>query len=143
MKGYIILDNYSTIDNYIVIENLNYILTNENVEKTVGVGGFTENRELVALYVDDKDLFFLHEYKKIKLDVKNMECSNFYIDKNMTCFEIALSDEVIIKIVREPVVNANMLLVGEDAEEFDILLYFKNNFLENEHLRNEFIQKYK
>lgn len=142
MQKPIILDNYSTIEDYIVIENSNYILTNEKNGKTMGVGGFDENKELVALYVNNNELFFLHKDTSFKLDVENVECSNFYIDKKLTCFEITLFDLVIIKIIRAPIVDAKMLLIGENIEEFDILLYLKNNCLETKNLRNEFIQKY-
>lgn len=56
----IIMNNYSKTGTYIILESSGYSVVEKNKVKLVrqGVGGFSEDGQVVGIYVKDNKLFF-------------------------------------------------------------------------------------
>jgi len=65
----IILRNYSKINTCIQIDKLRYTVVEKTGDIRQGVGGFSEDGELLGLYIDDGKLYFRYN---------NKTCFKFY-----------------------------------------------------------------
>lgn len=124
----IILDNYSTIGTYIILESSGYSIVEEDEElfNFQGVGGFTEDGELVGIYVKDNKLFFYYNGKSFEASAENLICTNQYISRTERCFRVTIGEQKICEIVYKPYIDPGMIYYDADPEEFDVLLYLSN-----------------
>lgn len=121
----IILDNYSKIDTYIVLESMGYKIVEEDKVQLVrqGVGGFSEDNELLGIYVETDKFFFLYKVKKYNVNPDEIICTNEMIGNGKRNFQVKIKDHIVCDIVYKPYISPYVLTFGDDEDEFDFLLY--------------------
>ena len=136
----IIMDNYSTIETYIILEPSGYSIVEEDKVQLVsqGVGGFSEDEELVGIYVEDDKLFFYYNGKSFEASIDNLICTNKYVTRSDRCFSVTIGGQNICTIVYEPFIDPGMIFYDADPEEFDFLLYL-SGLLENKDSMKRFM----
>ncbi|CAM4410031.1 hypothetical protein BAMA_24695 [Bacillus manliponensis] len=134
----ITLRNYSKLGSYIVINNSTYFITETKEGDTIvqGVGGFSENGQLVGVYVEDNTLFFLYNGQSFKEPIDDLICTNNYVSKLERCFRINIREQDICNIVYEPFIDPGMIHYDADPEEFDVLLYISGLLKGRDSMRN-------
>lgn len=131
MKRQIVLDNYNCFGEYILWDGSNYTLI-KNVFKSInGLGGFTEDNMLVGLFEDNNNLYFIWGNKEYEIVIDTCICSFDYISGNQRCFSVESDGICICKYIYKPFLDPHYLLNGSDGEEYDFLLYLKNNVMKN------------
>ncbi|HEX9063318.1 MAG TPA: hypothetical protein VF941_24360, partial [Clostridia bacterium] len=97
----IILENYPKINTRIIIENDTYSIQKaDNVNKPIqGVGGFSEDGQLVGVFVDNHKLCFLFKKKVYQTTPSDLKCTNTYTAKSQRCFCIIIGNEKVCEIV--------------------------------------------
>lgn len=121
----IIMNNYSKKGTFIILEPGGYSIVEKDKVQLVrqGVGGFTEDEELVGIYVKDHKLFFYHNGQSFEASIDNLICTNNYVTRSDRCFNVTIGGQNICKIVYEPFIDPGMIFYDADPEEFDFLLY--------------------
>ena len=136
----IIMNNYSTIGTYIILEPSGYSIVEKNKVQVVrqGVGGFTEDEELVGIYVEDNKLFFYYNGKSFEASIDNLVCTNNYVRRSDRCFSVSIGGQNICTIVYKPFIDPGRIFYDADPKEFDVLLYL-SEILENEDSMKRFM----
>ena len=120
----IILDNHSKYNTYIIIENEKYSVVDaesiEGIEQ--GDGGFSENGDLLGLYVDKDKLYFQYNNNNYEAKAHDIECTNIILNDGKREFKVKIKDLLICDIVYKPYIDPLALIVGSDDDEFDFLL---------------------
>ena len=121
----ILLDNYSKINTYIKITTEGYSIINANNKNRIenGKGGFSEDGELLGLYIDDDKLYFQYNDKSYETKPDEINCTNEILDDGKRDFQVKINDVLVCDIVYKPYVNPLALIFGDDEDEFDFLLY--------------------
>ena len=122
----IILRNYSTIDTCIQIDNSGYTVVKKKYDIREGVGGFTENGELLGLYIYDDKLYFQYNNKKYEAKPNEINCTNKMLNDGKYNFQVKINDVLVCNIIYKPYISTFVLTFGDDADEFDFLLYLSN-----------------
>ncbi|MDQ0885084.1 hypothetical protein QFZ81_000172 [Paenibacillus sp. V4I9] len=125
------LNNYSTTGTYIIMDSTGYsIVEKDKVEQArQGVGGFSEDGQLLGIYVEANEGFFLYNDNNYKINPDNIICSNIKIDNGERCFRIEINNQVVCDITYKPFISPLLLAFEEDEEEFDFLLYLSSLLL--------------
>lgn len=141
MNTDILLRNYSEYKKNIIWNgNKHKVVNTETINKPErGIAGFTENKNMVGVFVRDNDAFFLIDDKEYKIDIDNFQCSNTYQDKKTRQFKFINQSDVICEIVYEPYIDPGMVIYDSDPEDFDFLLFLSNNILHNKEILKNFI----
>jgi hypothetical protein len=123
----IIMRNYFSLETYILLEPSGYSIVNKNEVQSVsqGVAGFSEDEQLVGIYVEDNKFYFYYNGKSFEATVDNFICTHQSLTSSSsdTCFRVTICGQTICEIVYEPYVTFEMILHGIDPEEFDFLIY--------------------
>ena len=135
----IILKNYSTIDTYIQIDNTGYTVVNKKCGIRQGIGGFSENGELLGLYIENDKLYFQYNNKKYETKANKVICTNKILNDGKRYFQVKINDILVCDIVYKPYVNPLALIFGDDEDEFDFLLHL-SKLLKSEELILNFIK---
>ena len=137
----VIMNNYSETETYISLEPSGYSIVEEDKVKLVrqGVGGFSEDGQIVGIYVKDSKLFFFYNGKSFETSVNGLICTNTYVSKFERCFSVTIEGQNICSIVYEPFIDPGMIYYDTDPKEFDVLLYL-SELLKNEDSINKFMQ---
>ena len=136
----IIMNNYSKKGTYIILESSGYSIVEKNKAQLVrqGVGGFSEDKELIGIYVQDNKLFFYYNGKSFEATIDNLICTNKYVTRSDRCFSVTIGGQKICTIVYEPFIDPGMIIYDADPKEFDVLLYL-SEILENEDSMKRFM----
>ncbi|MFI8707936.1 hypothetical protein ACIGHG_12800 [Bacillus sp. NPDC077411] len=134
----IILNNYPKIDTYIILEPSGYSIVEKNKVQLVrqGVGGFSEDGQVVGIYVKDNKLFFFYNGQSFETSVDDLICTNSYISKLERCFSVQMGGQNICNIVYEPFIDPGMIYYDADPEEFDTLLYLSGLMKNEDSIKN-------
>lgn len=134
----IILENYPKISTRIIIENGTYSVQKaEEISKPIqGVGGFSEDGQLIGVFVENGKLFFLYNKECYQTIPSDLKCSNIYIAKSQRCFSIIIRDKKVCEIVYSPYIDPGMVFYDADPEEFDVLLYLSGLLEDIETMQN-------
>ncbi|EJO5347065.1 hypothetical protein ACXATD_001834 [Clostridium sporogenes] len=132
----IILRNYSTIDTYIQIDNSGYTVVNKKCDIRQGVGGFSEDGELLGLYIDDDKLYFQYNDKKYETKANEVNCINKVLNDGKRNFQVKINDVLVCDIVYKPYISPFVLTFGDDEDEFDFLLYLSNLMVDENSILN-------
>lgn len=136
----IIMNNYSVAGTYIILETSGYSIVEKNKVQLVrqGVGGFSEDGQVVGIYVKDNKLYFFYNGQSFETSIDNLICINSYLSKLERCFSVIIRGRDICNIVYEPFIDPGMIYYDADPEEFDVLLYL-SELLKNEHSIKRFM----
>jgi len=134
----ITLDNYPKLGSYILISDNSYrIFEDKDQHKLVqGVGGFSENGELVGVYVKEGKLFFFYNGHSFEAPIDALSCTNHYVSKVERCFDVTISGQEVCRIVYEPFIDPGMIYYDADPEEFDALLYMSRLLKDKESMKS-------
>ena len=121
----IILENYSELDTYIKIVEESYTIIFEDSYKNQvnGIGGISEDGELVGIYVIDKKLHFQYNSTSYEVTPRDLMCHCENIDNGKYRFIVKNKGRIICDIEYKPYVSPFVLTFGGDDDEFDFLLY--------------------
>lgn len=124
----IILDNYNRINTYIVIEGSKYKIVRQNELEVIedGVGGFSEDEELLGVYVNQDKLYFVYENDKYETNADELICVRDRLKNGMCNFKVSIKDRLVCDITYKPYISPFVLTFGDDEDEFDFLLYLSN-----------------
>ncbi|WP_180229606.1 hypothetical protein [Bacillus pseudomycoides] len=127
----IILNNYSKIGTYIILEPSGYSIVEKNKVQLVrqGVGGFSEDGQLIGISVDSNKFFFIYNEKKYEAIPDEIICINERTDDGKRNFQVKITDKVVCDITYKPYISPFVLTFGDDEDEFDFLLYLSNLML--------------
>lgn len=127
----IILNNYSKTGTYIILEPSGYSIVEKDKVQLVrqGVGGFSEDGQLLGIYVDSNKFFFIHNEKKYEAIPDEIICINARTDDGKRNFKVKIMDKVVCNITYKPYISPFVLTFGDDEDEFDFLLYLSNLML--------------
>ena len=137
----ILLKDYSQYNTFIQLEAEKYtIVPSKKTGKTEdGIGGFSENNDLLGLYINNGKLYFQYNLNRYEIIPSEVLCSiTKDIDEN-NIFEVKIKNKEICKIVYKPYINPLGLAFGESVDEFDFLEFLRNT-LKNEDSINKFIR---
>lgn len=137
----VIMNNYSKTGTYILLEASGYSIVEKSKVQLVrqGIGGFSEDGQIVGIFVKDNKLFFFYNGKSFETSIKDLICTNTYVSKSKRCFSLTIEGQNICNIVYEPFIDPGMIYYDADPEEFDVLLYL-SELLKNEDSINRFMQ---
>ncbi len=121
----IILENYSELNTYIKIVDESYTIISEDSYKNQvnGIGGISENGELIGIYVIDKKLYFQYNSTSYETTPRDLVCHYEHIDNGKYRFIVKNKGRIICDIEYKPYVSPFVLTFGGDDDEFDFLLY--------------------
>lgn len=141
MSDKIALRNYSEYNQYMIWNgNIYEPIDKDKLEKSEqGIIGYTENKELVGVFVKNSEVFFLNDNIEIRIDTSNFKCSNSYIDKNTRHFKLENQNSLVFESIYEPYIDPGMIIYDSDPEEFDFLLFLSNNILSNKESLENYI----
>lgn len=124
----ILLENYSKKNTYINITPQGYSIIDSNSIKDIenGEGGFSEDGELLGLYVTDNKLYFQYNDKKYKTSPEEIICTNEILDDGNRNFRVKIKDVLVCDIIYKPYISPFVLTFGDDEDEFDFLLYLSS-----------------
>ena len=136
----IILNNYSKIETYIVLDADSYSVVEKNKVQLIrqGVGGFSEDGELLGIYVDNSKFFFLYNNKKFEAKPDEIFCTINRFSNGSNNFKVIIKDKTICDISYKPYISPLALPFGDDEDEFDFLLYL-SKLLHNKNSIQNFI----
>lgn len=121
----IILRNYSTMDICIQIDNSGYSVVNKKSYIRQGIGGFSEDGELLGLYIDNDKLYFQYN-NRYETKPDEIKCTNEILDDGRLNFKVKIKDVFVCDIVYKPYISPFVLTFGDDDDEFDFSLYLSN-----------------
>lgn len=121
----IVLNNYSKSGTYIVLGAESYtIVKKEEVNRErQGVGGFSEDGQILGIYVREGRFFLVYNQKRYEVKLGDLKCTNTYVSKVARRFTVAIGKQTVCDITYEPFIDPGMLVYDADPEEFDFLLY--------------------
>lgn len=125
----ILLDNYSKKNTYIKItpEGNYSIINSENVDDIEdGEGGFSEDGELLGLYIHNEKLYFQYKNKSYETKPNEIICTNKILNNCKRNFKVEIKENIICDIVYKPYISSFALVFEEEEDEFDFLLYLSN-----------------
>ncbi|SDY78491.1 hypothetical protein [Bacillus sp. 166amftsu] len=127
----IILNNYSKAGTYIILEHSGYSIVEKNKIQLLrqGVGGFSEDGQLLGIYVDSDKFFFIHNEKKYEAIPDEVICINERIDDGKRNFKVKIMNKIVCNITYKSYISPFVLTFGDDEDEFDFLLYLSNLML--------------
>ncbi len=124
----IFLDNYSKKNTYIAITSEGYSIVDvhsiNNIED--GEGGFSEEGELLGLYVDGGKLYFQYNNKNYETRPNEINCTNDILDDGKRNFRVKIKEVLVCNIIYKPYISPFVLTFGDEEDEFDFLLYLSN-----------------
>lgn len=137
----IILNNHSKSGTYVIIENSKYRIMKKENSKLVrhGVGGFTEDKEIVGIYLHDDKLYFMYNNTHIEVNQGNLICTNTKLKEEKRHFQVTFNSRTICNIIYKPYINSFILTHDEDEDEYDVLLYL-SNLMKNEDSIERFVK---
>lgn len=137
----ILLNNYSQHDTFIQLETENFtIISSKNTGKIEdGIGGFSENNDLLGLYINNGKLYFQYNLNRYEIIPSEVLCSITKDNEKDNIFEVKIQNKEICKIVYKPFINPLGLAFGESVDEFDFLESLRN-ILKDEDSINKFIK---
>ena len=129
----ILLDNYSKKNTFIKITAEGYSIIDANNINNIenGEGGFSEDGELLGLYIDDGKLYFQYNDKRYETKVNEVDCTNKILKDGKRNFQVKINNVLVCDIVYKPYVNPLALIFGDDEDEFDFLLHL-SKLMKNE-----------
>jgi hypothetical protein len=121
----IILNNYSKIGTYIVLEANSHSIVEKDKVQFVrqGVGGFSEDGELLGIYVDNNKFFFLYNDKEYEIKPDEIFCTIKKYSNGICNFKVDIKDNTVCNISYKPYISPLALSLGDDENEFDFLFY--------------------
>ena len=121
----ILLENYSKKNTDIKINSQGYSIVDANSisEREDGEGGFSEDGELLGVYVMDDKLYFQYKDKSYQAKTDEICCTNQMLDDGRRHFKVKIREGVICDIIYKPYISPLALTFGDDEDEFDFLLY--------------------
>ncbi len=124
----ILLDNYSKKNTYINITPKGYsIIDTNNIDEIEnGEGGFSEDGELLGLYVDEDKLYFQYNDKKYETKPDEINCTNEILKDGKRNFRVKIKNVLVCDIIYKPYISPFVLTFGDKEDEFDFLLYLTN-----------------
>ncbi|URZ04108.1 hypothetical protein [Clostridium felsineum] len=134
----IVLDNYSKKNTYITITTEGYSVIDANSINGIenGEGGFSEDNELLGIYVDDDKLYFQYNDKKYETKPDEIICTNERLKDGKRNFKVKIKDILVCDIVYKPYISPFVLTFGDDEDEFDFLLYLSNLMVDENSILN-------
>lgn len=137
----VFLDNYSRENTYINITSEGYsIVDSQSVnEIECGEGGFTEEGELLGIYVRDEKLFFQYNNKSYETKPDEIKCTNEILCDGRRSFKVEIKEALICNIVYKPYISPFVLTYGDEEDEFDFLVHL-SNLLANENAILKFMK---
>lgn len=134
----IVLDNYSKKNTYITITSEGYSIINANSINSIenGEGGFSEDNELLGIYVEDDKLYFQYNDKKYQTKPDEIICTNERLKGDKRSFKVKINDTLVCNIIYKPYVNPLALVFGDDDDEFDFLLHLSKLMKSEESILN-------
>ena len=90
----ILLDNYSKKNTFINITTEGYsIIDTKNMNRIEnGEGGFSEDGELLGLYIDEDELYFQYNDKRYKTKPDKINCTNKILNDGKRNFKVKIND---------------------------------------------------
>ena len=124
----ILLDNYSKKNTYINITAEGYSIINaDNINHIEnGEGGFSEEGELLGLYIYNEKLYFQYNNKSYETKPNEIICTNKILNHCKRNFIVKINDRIVCNIIYKPYISPLALAFDEDEYEFDFLLYLSN-----------------
>lgn len=134
----IILNNYSKTGTYIILESTGYSIIEKDKVQLVrqGVGGFSEDKQLLGIYVEADKFFFLYNDKKYNVNPDEIFCTNARISDGKRNFQVKIRDNIVCDITYKPYISPFVLTFGDDEDEFDFLLYLSKLILSKDSINN-------
>ena len=134
----IVLENYSRKNTYITITTEGYSVIDANSINGMenGEGGFSEDNELLGIYVVDDKLYFQYNDKKYQTKPDEIICTNERVKGDKRRFKVKLMDILVCDIIYKPYVNPLALIFGDDEDEFDFLLHLSKLMKSEESILN-------
>ena len=137
----IILDNYSKKNTYISITEEGYSIIDANSTNDIenGEGGFSEDNELLGIYVQNNKFYFQYNSNKYQTNINEIVCTNEQLQDNTRNFKVKIREIIVCDIMYKPYLSPlSLILEGED-DEFDFLLYL-SRILKNEESIIKFVK---
>ncbi|NME07355.1 hypothetical protein [Psychrobacillus sp. BL-248-WT-3] len=133
----ITLENYSKWESYIIIEHNNYsIKEDKNRHREIqGVGGVSEDGQVVGIYVENEELNFFYNNHSFLARPEKLVCKNEYVSSSERCFNVTIEGKEIYNIIYKPYIDPGMIYYDADPEEFDVLLYLSRLMKDKESLK--------
>lgn len=124
----IFLDNYSKKNTYINIASEGYSIVDANSINEIenGEGGFSEDGELLGLYIDDGKLYFQYNNKSFETKPDEINCTNEILNDGKRNFRVKIKEALVCNIIYKPYISPFVLTFGDEEDEFDFLLYLSN-----------------
>ena len=134
----IVLENYSRKNTYITITTEGYSVIDANSINGMenGEGGFSEDNELLGIYVVDDKLYFQYNDKKYQTKPDEIICTNERVKGDKRRFKVKIKDILVCDIIYKPYVNPLALIFGDDEDEFDFLLHLSKLMKSEESILN-------
>ena len=134
----IVLENYSRKNTYITITTEGYSVIDANSINGMenGEGGFSEDNELLGIYVVDDKLYFQYNDKKYQTKPDEIICTNERVKGDKRRFKVKIKDILVCDIIYKPYVNPLALIFGDDGDEFDFLLHLSKLMKSEESILN-------
>lgn len=134
----IILNNYCKTGTYIILESTGYSIIEKDKVQLVrqGVGGFSEDKQLLGIYVEADKFFFLYNDKKYNVNPDEIFCTNTRISDGKRNFRVKIKDNIVCDITYKPYISPFVLTFGDDEDEFDFLLYLSKLMLSKDSIGN-------
>ena len=145
----IILDNESTWNTSIILSETNYEVV-EAIYKSSkdyfyhGIGGFSEDKELVGLCVYNKELYFCYNNISYKTSPKDICCDRVLCREDEDRkkwyynFIVKINNKEVCNIKYIPYISPLAMPFSDDLDEFDYL-YSLNKVMKNEKTLNTFM----
>lgn len=133
----ITLENYSKWKSYIIIEHNNYsiIEDKDRHRERQGVGGVSEDGQVVGIYVENEELNFFYNNQSFLTPPEKIVCKNEYVSSLERCFNVTIEGKEICNIIYIPYIDPGMIYYDADPEEFDVLLYLSRLMKDKESLK--------
>lgn len=124
----IVLDNYSKWGTCIILDDAGYSIIQDNEVANLrnGEGGFSEDDDILGIYIKGDKFYFFVNDKKYLADPSRIRCTNPYIDKEKRRFMVEMDEKIICDITYKPYIKPNCLAFGDDPNEFDFLGYLSD-----------------
>lgn len=143
MMQRIVLADPNDQDHCLVLTDGICKLSGDPAIKPQGIGGKMENGDLVGMYAQGQQAYFIVNDKRIRLNPKTFYCKNPYINEMQRQFTLENDQKIVYQTVYQPIFDRewvfNMQVMGEDVEKYDILLYLYNNVLSSEEALRVFL----
>lgn len=137
----IVLDNYCKKNTYIIITTEGYSVIDENSINVIenGEGGFSEDNELLGIYVDDDKLYFQYNNRSYETNPNEIDCINKFLKDGNRNFRVKIKNSIVCDIIYKPYVDPLALVFEDDEDEFDFLLHL-SKIMKNEETILNFIK---